>query len=392
MRLTGFGYLRRRRVVTLLMVVAFSSMLFTMTATSLLGFYRGFTAYLGEGENILVIYDRNSRAPFTGLVPAFLADSVRAVDGVQASSAEVIAPCVLKGDSVFLRGVVPEDFARLSQLTVIEGEMIGLEDLSWMVVGRNVAERLGLNLNDRVLVTGILSDRYLDLKVKGVFASHTSMDDEVIAPIYVGQWLRGAGYAQATLIRVKIDAGKVSKTDVLKAISEEASGQPSQPSQGEKPPQGPIIPGIVTRLRAGEIGVEEAAAFMKSYMDRFGVTRESLLTLSLAVFFFSSASIVLGYKTLMAQHRGEMDVLRSLGASKRFLKADLMAKLLPWSILASSIGMFVGLATLAAIQGRGYLRVLSHTVPVQVDPLVITINLGLTILLLSLTILGSELR
>jgi hypothetical protein len=47
---------------------------------------------------------------------------------------------------------------------------------------------------------------------------------------------------------------------------------------------------------------------------------------------------------------------------------------------------------LAAIQGRGYLRVLSHTVPVQVDPLVITINLGLTILLLSLTILGSELR
>jgi predicted lysophospholipase L1 biosynthesis ABC-type transport system permease subunit len=94
----------------------------------------------------------------------------------------------------------------------------------------------------------------------------------------------------------------------------------------------------------------------------------------------------------MAQHRGEIDVLRSLGASKRFLKADLMAKLLPWSILASSIGMFVGLATLAAIQGRGYLRVLSHTVPVQVDPLVITINLGLTILLLSLTILGSELR
>jgi len=392
MRLTGFRYLRRQRVAALVVITAFPSMLFSMTAFSLLGFYRGFSAYLGEGEDIMVIYDRNSRTPYTGLVPVYLADRIRAVSGVLASSAEAIAPCTLKGESVFLRGIVPEDFSKLNKLTMMEGEMIRLEDLNFMVVGRNVAERLGLNLNDKVLVSSVLTGRYLDLQVKGVFVSHSPIDDEIVAPIYVGQWLRGADYAHATIIRVKIDAKTVSRSDVLRVVEEEASGQPPPGREEEEPTEEPIIPRIVIRFRAEDIGVEEAASFMRSYMDRYGVTRESLMTLSLAVFFFSSVSIALGYKVIIAQHRGEVDVLRCLGASKRFMKVDLLAKLLPWSILASFTGTAMALATLTVIQSCGYLRVLSHTVPVQPDLLAIALNLGFIILLSALTILKSELR
>jgi ABC-type lipoprotein release transport system permease subunit len=70
---------------------------------------------------------------------------------------------------------------------MVEGAMLKLDDLNSAVVGKNVAERLRLNLNDEILVLGVLSDRYLELQVKGIFVSHTPMDDEILAPLYVGQ-------------------------------------------------------------------------------------------------------------------------------------------------------------------------------------------------------------
>jgi hypothetical protein len=222
------------------------------------------------------------------------------------------------------------------------------------------------------------------------------MDDEILVPIYVGQWLRGADYAHATLIRVKVDIevkGKaVNRSEVLRVVTEEASRQqsPHREEAGREPSQGSIMPRTAVGFRAEDIGIEEASGFMRGYLERYGVTRESLLTLSIAVFFFSSFSIALGYRVIIAQHRGELDVLRSLGATRRLLKTDLLARLLPWSVLASFIGTATGLATLTMIQGWGYLRVLSHTVRVQADPIVIALNFSFAILLSAITILKSE--
>jgi len=100
MRLSGFKYLMRQRILTLALIIVLSSMLFSLTALTLLGFHRGFTTYLGEGENIVAVYDRKSRTPFTGLVPAYLAEGVSALNGVLACSPEAIAPCILKGESI----------------------------------------------------------------------------------------------------------------------------------------------------------------------------------------------------------------------------------------------------------------------------------------------------
>jgi len=46
---------------------------------------------------------------------------------------------------------------------------------------------------------------------------------------------------------------------------------------------------------------DEAQRFMKSYMDRYGVTREAILILSVIVFLFSSISIATATKTLVAE-------------------------------------------------------------------------------------------
>jgi len=390
MKLLSFQYLSHRRVLTLAVTAMLSSMLFSMTAISLLGFYRGFNAYLGEGEDVVVVYDRRSSTPFTGLVPAYLAERISMVNGVLASSPEVIAPCIVKGESVFLRGIVPEDFFKLSRLKMVEGEVFELGDVDSAIVGRNVAERLKLKLGEVLLVHGVLADRYVELRVMGVYDSQSFMDDEVLAPIYVGQWLRGTDYDHVTLIRVKIDRRVLNPIVVLEALAEEASEPTPPSSEGRGSPEETIMPRVTVRFRAEDVGIEEAARFMKSYMERYGVTRESLLTLSVMVFLFSSATIIAASKTLVVQHAGEVKVLRSLGASKKLLKMDILAKLLPWLTAATLAGIALAVATLTVIQGYGCLRVLSHTVPVQLDPLVIALSFALTILLSSISIIKSE--
>lgn len=189
MRLIGFKYLRRKRILTLALILTMASILFSITAFSLLGFYKGFNAYLGEGEDIVAIYDRKSRTPFTGLVPMYLTEPISTINGVLASSPEVIVPCAMKDESIFLRGIIPEELSKLNRLSIVEGSMLELSDVNSMVVGKALAERLDLNLGEKVLVLGVLADRYLELQVKGIYDSQSAMDDEGLVPLYVGQWL-----------------------------------------------------------------------------------------------------------------------------------------------------------------------------------------------------------
>jgi ABC-type lipoprotein release transport system permease subunit len=397
LRLARFKYLKRQRVIALALVITLSSTLFSLTALSLASLYGGLTAYLGEGEDVVAIYDRRSSTPFTGLVPAHLAEEVGALEGVLACSPEVIAPCVIKGEAVFVRGIVPEGFAKLSKLTMLEGEALGPRDLDCAIVGKGVAERLGLKLNDEVLVLSALADRYVVLRVKGVFASGSPMDDEVLVPLHVGQWLRGAGYGYVTLIRLKIDRSVTAPSKIFEEIarraSETTSPSPLGPSPSPSYQQLPAItPRLITKFRAEDIGVEEAYDFMKGYVERYGFTRDSLLALAIAISLLSSASVVVASKTVLAQHRGEVEVLRSLGASKRLLKADLLLKLLPWSLAASCVGLALTVAVLAALQAHGYLRALSHAIALRVDPLVVVLDFVLALALVSLAVLRASLE
>ncbi len=393
MKLTGFRYLKKQRILTLTLILTASSMLFSLTAFSLQGFYRGFTAYLGEGEDIITIYNPKTRTHFTSLVPAYLAEKISMLKGVLASSPEALIPCTVNGEALFLRGIIPKEFTKLTPLKILEGNMLELADVNSIILGKNAAQKLGLNTNDKVLVLGVLSDRYLELQVKGIFTSNSAMDDEVLAPLYVGQWLRRADYGQVTLIRVKIDRSQISPSDIMEMIAKEAS-EPTSPTQGEEtsPPEETVIPQIIVRFKIEDVGVEEARKFMKNYLDRYGLTREALLVLSAAVFLFSSISIAAAAKTVITQHKGEIAVLRSVGASKKLLKRDILTKLLAWSLIASTIGITLAAVAFKIIQENSYLQVLSHTIPFQLDPLVIALNIILSITLVSISVLRERLE
>jgi len=392
MRLTGFKYLRRQRILTLAVILIMASTLFTITVFSLLGLYRGFNAYLGEREDIVAIYDRKSRTPFTGgYVPTYLAEKIGLMNGVLASSPEIIAPCFLGDKAIFLRGIIPEDFTELNQLTLLDGSMLELSDLNSTIVGRRLAERLGLKTGDRILVFGIFRDRYVELEIKGIFTSHSAMDDEALAPLYVGQWLR-VDYNHVTLIRFKIDRSLISPTVIFEEVSKESSGSGETGTDGQWSPGHSItqiIPITEIEFKIEEVGVDRAQSFMKSYLDAYGVTRETLLILCFMVFSLASVSVISASKILISQHKGEIEVLKSVGASNRTIKTDLIVKALPWSLLSSIIGTCIGILALMAIERSGYVQVLSHGITFYFDPLVLALQLFFTSLIVALSILRS---
>jgi len=386
-KLLGFNYLRRSNVFILFLIVTLISTVFSITAFSLLGLYNGFNAYLGQSDNIMAIYSTVGSTPFTGLVPSYLVENISILKGVLACSPEILAPCIIKGEAVFARGADLELLSKLNPLTLVEGNLSTSTDFDSAMVGKSLAQRLDLKPGDQVLIQGTLTERYVEVHIDGVYESHTPMDDEIIVPLYVGQCLRAVDYGEVTLIRVKIDRTQITAETIYQQIAEEAS-QSTQNSV-EQPAQSGVVFWPQFSFPLKNVGVVDAQTFMKDYLDRYGVTVENVLVLSATVFLFSSVSLAIAITTLARQHRHEIEILRSLGASKRTLKTDFLAKTLTVSSVASACGTIVAMLALTAIWTTGYLQVLSHRIVIQFNPLVILLDFALVLTLVSLAILKS---
>jgi ABC-type lipoprotein release transport system permease subunit len=179
---------------------------------------------------------------------------------------------------------------------------------------------------------------------------------------------------------------------IFEEVAKEASNPSPSDGEGQKPPGEAVLPTMRKHFRIEDIGVQEPQRFMESYLCRYGVSKEALLILSIMVFLFSSTSVVAASKIIITQHKGEIEVLRSIGASKKTIKADLLIKLLPWSLISSAIGIILVMAALTKIQENGYLQVLSHKLTFQVDPLIVAVCFILASFLVSISVLRSDLE
>jgi ABC-type lipoprotein release transport system permease subunit len=387
MRLMGFRYLSRRRLLFLFLTLMLASMLFSVTALSFLGYYSSFNSYLGEEEDIIVIYDKGSRTPFSGLVPTYLAEHMKSLNGVLASSPEIVIPSIVKDQPVFVRGIT-EEFAKINAYSLQEGEKLSINDVNQAIVGKELSERLNIKVGDKILVHSVLVEQYLALQVKGIFKSKSTIDDEILIPLCCGQWLRGTDYDHTTLIRVKIDKSKVDHIAIFKEIAEEASEPTSNENGGEATSN--MISSRKVSFALDKIGLEETRKFMKGYLDRYGMTKENLIILSVTVLIFASATIIITSKTIIQQHEHEIGVLKSIGASDGTIKKDLLVKLLPWSSTASTLGIIMATLILQIFGQNGQLQAFSHRILIQPDILIIALNFVLIATLTVMAIIRSN--
>lgn len=385
MSLKGFRYLHKQHIIPLVLILTLTSVLFSVTAFSFLSFYNGFASYVGEEENVVAIYDRRSSTPFTGLIPTYLTEQVNSIDGVLASSPETITPCVVNNQSIFIRGIVPEEFVKLNNITLIEGNMLNLSNINTAIIGKGLAEKLNLKLDDEILVFSVLSEKHIQLQVKGICESNPIMDDEALVPLYVGQWLRGAGYSYVTLIRAKIDIDQLNANslyaEIIKTSQPTATPQPTATSS-TKNQLDQLIPYAQTHFDIDRLNIEQTQTFMKNYLNRYGVSKDTLLSISVVVLFFASGTAASALTMFLNQHKREIDILQSIGASKRKIKIDLLSKVLTWSLISSTLGTIIAATLMLLFEKVGNIQVLSHRLFFQLDPLIVALNFTL---ILSLT-------
>lgn len=232
-----------------------------------------------------------------------------------------------------------------------------------------------------------MAERYSVLEVRGIYKSGGPIDDEVLVPLYQGQWLRGTDHDHATLLRVGYDPERTSAG----AIRQELVGREQAEERVGKPkPFWEIVPFSEISVGSGEVGASEAREFMGRYLEEFGATRGSLLALSAVIFIFAGAGVVVACRHLVSRHGRELFSLRSIGASSRYLKKDLLMKLMPWFLVSSLLGLGLGYGATLVLRGSGYLRILTHTVGVSLEPLVVVVLLAATLVIEAVSVIWAS--
>lgn len=384
-------------MLTLTVVLTLTSVLFSVTAYSFLGFYNGFTGYVGEGKDVIAIYSRAGSTPFTGIVQIGLTNKLGSIDGVLAVSPEIIAPCTINHQSVFIRGIIPQELTKLNPLKIETGHALNITDTNSALIGKSLADRLHVKTADKILAFGVLSQRYVELQVKGVFQSDSSLNDEVLVPLYVGQWLRGINYDDATIIRAKINPAQTTANQIYQQIANQttppsaATPSPTPKSETQRELEA-LIPHAPENLNFGNIGIEQSQQFMQNYLDRYGISKDTLIVLSVVVLVFASGTATCALTLFVKQHSSDIEILRSIGVSAWKVKADLTLRVVTYALIATILGTVISAAVITVFQKIGYLQVLSHTITFQLDPLIIVANFALFCVLIGVNIARLELK
>lgn len=186
---------------------------FTLTFQLFLSAYDALIHGLGGGE--LIVWDRGARTPITGIIRSEVVDFLRNSLNVEGLSPEVLAPCVVNGRVLMVRGVDPNIFSSFEKFEVVEGRMLKPYDLHEAVLGVRAMRRLNLRLKDGVTVLSVLRDRWVTLDVVGVISTGGCIDDEVIVPMGVARWLRGLKDWELTLVRIHADLSPQSFEEAI---------------------------------------------------------------------------------------------------------------------------------------------------------------------------------
>ncbi|KXB01142.1 hypothetical protein AKJ41_02560 [candidate division MSBL1 archaeon SCGC-AAA259O05] len=375
MRLLKFDYLDRKRILGMALIVGVASVLFATIALPILGFYQGFTEYLGEGENVVAIHQGSANTPFSGSVSARMASRASELNGVCTVSPEVIIPSFARDEPVFVRGVLPRKFSHLSNIEVKKGSYLDEKGLNSALVGEELAERLSLQPNERVVIRSAMAERYSICTVKGIFSSGSALDDEILVPLYLGQILRGVGHGGLTMVRIGFDREVTSAEELRQSLQVENAGEDNWGDFWD------ILPISNVPVEEGELDYTGAEEYMKNFLEKYGISRGTLAALALSVFLFAGAAAVFAPRHLVKRHEEDILVLRSIGASNKTLKIDMTLKLLPWLLLSSVAGLALGYGLTLILERMGYLRLVTHTVAISFDPLVILGLISATIVI-----------
>jgi ABC-type lipoprotein release transport system permease subunit len=141
-----------------------------------------------------------SQVNATESLSASLVEELKAQNDTLAASAEITCFTVVQGEPVVVRGVELDDFLELENSSLVKGEVCHHE--RFVVAGRKLADRAGLDIGDRLMLTGSSSPTLFQLEVDAIYKGRYS-EDELLVPLAYARKMVGLGGDSVLFIRVR---------------------------------------------------------------------------------------------------------------------------------------------------------------------------------------------
>ena len=187
-----------------MLILIASSAAFSVTFSLLLSAQSVGSNTLGESKGVVIVSSGSSKTPITSVIPIALIGKIGTISGLENIIKEVHAPTTLANRSVMVRGLDPAIFYQIDNPKILKGSAIQLNDTTGVMVGSIIASEMNINVGDQLLLIGALCPASVNVIVVGIFHTGSIIDNEIVAPLWVGQWLRGLDYSTVSIIRVEV--------------------------------------------------------------------------------------------------------------------------------------------------------------------------------------------
>lgn len=167
-------------------------------------------ALFEPGEGALVV-GRAEGNPFRGSADRFFGEHATAAPNITAASPETVAPTVLDGRPVVVRGVRVEGWRELEDARLLDGRWPERKDEA--TVGARLARVAGLEVGDARLVPGAYRGTLRWLTIVGVHEGAGLADDELVTDLDTAGDLAGLGPREVHFVRLLASADAVREAE-----------------------------------------------------------------------------------------------------------------------------------------------------------------------------------
>jgi ABC-type lipoprotein release transport system permease subunit len=292
------------------------------------------------GDDVVALTQGSGPTSLTPDLAAALADEPY----VAAVSPEVLAPAWLADGPVVVRGVDPVAFA------AVEGLALPPVGPSFALAGAGLAERIGLEKGDAVVLGAFVVPKFVEAVVTDVFDAPGPARDELLLPLPAARDLAGLGGDAFHVLRVRAADG-----DALLAFLRASGASVHVTWRGRlvasvnSDPPGDASPLADLLLRQGR-GPIPRDLLTRAVTQATNAVRVAAAGMALAVLALAFLASRATLRRTLAERADRVAVLQGLGAGPRAIRRRLMRELAPAAALAALAGVLAGYAV-AALAG-----------------------------------------
>jgi ABC-type lipoprotein release transport system permease subunit len=327
------------------------------------------------GKDVLTLTQVTTDVPLNTTLIQDLETLTQEKEWVQMVSPEVYVFAVLQDSPTLVRGVNTTAFLSIEDAVLIEGTH---NDERSAMIGEGLSNILGINIGDRILITGSTRPSLLEVIVVGTYSTPNPSNDEMIISIPAARKLAGIRDDTVMSIRVKT----TNEGELINFLNENEI--PVVVSAGTSVPD--VLNSNVTydgRL-INLLFEYSDASFSQDLSLTTAFTHQGVSSVNIVVIGFMVLNIGLTFIGISAiltraitQKKKEIGILSAIGASKGKIRIILLKDILLILLPAILIGIVLGLVLAYFVGAVNLIMVFGHSVRPVIDWVIV---LGMAVL------------